>query len=442
MKKLFLRTGLFAGLAMSTIALASCGGSNEVQLKDADGNTYKVAVTEDSDTVSKAMVLAAANATKGEQKQYAFSVDASVDAKITLEMEGIKGTITAGAKAFVGASIGKDAYKAYEMGEEGYAEADFTEATAALKKGLGFLATADANVKFSDVAVNEKSEVWADAPAEALAETKTRVAGYNGKGATAKVRAFLNDGTFYAERCIGRFAAKELADTEKDAEYNYYGKTALPLDEMSPMLATALHDFQTKSYSEFLEAYLPMLSDMGLPVQLPEELPTFEVNKAFFESDNYETITKVVKALGVKISAINGSNVTFAVDITGNEVKEAVKAVSPAAVLMLPADLATDKTILSVSVTMNAVKGLVSQVKVSTEAVDVLASVVYQAVEMVISNMFGVKAMVNHLAVEKSATPWDSLSGTFKFEANFKYDADVKVAATPNSNLTYEEMND
>lgn len=442
MKKLFLRTGLFAGLAMSTIALASCGGSNEVQLQDADGNTYKVAVTEDSDTVSKAMVLAAANATKGEEKQYAFSVDASVDAKITLEMEGIKGTVTAGAKAFVGASIGKDAYKAYEMGEEGYAEADFTEATAALKKGLGFLATAEGNVKFSDLAVNEKAEVWTDASAEALAETKARVAGYNGKGANAKVRAFLNDGTFYAE--VEAKAAKELTDTEEDSEYNYYGKAALPLDEMSPMMATALHDFQTKSYSEFLEAYLPMLSDMGLPVELPEELPTFEVNKAFFESDDYETLTKIVKALGVKISAINGSNVTFAVDITGNEVKEAVKAVNPALVLMLPADLSTDKTILSVSVTMNAVKGLVSQVKVSTEAVDVIASVAYQVAEMVISNMFGnqVKAMVNHLAVEKSETPWDSLSGTFKFEANFKYDADVKVAATPNSAYTYVEMND
>ena len=89
MKKLFLRTGLFAGLAMSTIALASCGGSNEVELKDVDGNSYKISATEDSEAVTKAMVLVANNASKKETKQYAFSVDANAKANITLSAQGI-----------------------------------------------------------------------------------------------------------------------------------------------------------------------------------------------------------------------------------------------------------------------------------------------------------------------------------------------------------------
>ena len=435
MKKLFLRTGLFAGLAMSTIALASCGGSSEVEVKDVDGNSYKISATEDSEAVTKAMVLVANNASKKETKQYAFSVDANAKANITLSAQGITGNIAADAKAFLGLTIGKDDYKAYEMGEEGYAEADITEATAAVKKGLGFLATAEGNVKFSKMSLDEKHEAFKDATAEEIKEQKDHVAKLDGKGANIKARAFLNDGTVYVE-ADGK-AAKELSDTEEDSVLAYHAKGDLPLDDVSPLISTALHDFKTKSYKEFLEQYSALASDY-LPVQIPAEAAELEITSNFFESEEYQKIVKVVKELGVKISSINGTNVTFAVDITGNEVKAAVQSINAAAVLALPAELKTDKTILSASVTLDAVKGLVRQVKVSSEAVDVLGPVAVSVVQSVIQSMFSGNRL--QMAVPANANLFDSISGSFSFEANFKYDGDVKVAATPNNSLTYEDL--
>ena len=55
MKKVFMSAFALSSLALSTFALASCGGSKEAEVKDLDGNSYKIAATEDSEAVSKAL---------------------------------------------------------------------------------------------------------------------------------------------------------------------------------------------------------------------------------------------------------------------------------------------------------------------------------------------------------------------------------------------------
>lgn len=435
MKKMFLRTGAFAGLAFSALALASCGGSSEVEVKDAQGNTVKISQTEDSEAVTKALVVVAQNGMTKTEKNYAFSIDAKVDANINVSLQGITGNIAANASAYLGATLGNKTYKAYTPTEEGYAEADNTEAAAFLKQNLGVLASLDGSVKFSNVTVDEKYEGFANYSKEMLDAVKDSVSGYNNKTATAKARAFLYDGAFYVE--LDANAPKEMANAKEDLTLNYYGKAALPLDDMAAMISTALSDYQTLSYDELIEKYSSMLENFG--VSLPAmPMGSFSIPENFFTSEDYTKTVNAIKELGVKISAVENNNVTFSVDLTINKVLNAAKsylgeeAVTAIVSTLGLDDVNKDTTFLSLSISYDVVKNVVTQVKASSQALDTIATLV-NAVAKVISMMQGSMSGT-------ALIPEGALTGNFSFEANFKFDGDVSFTATPNNSYEYVDL--
>jgi hypothetical protein len=268
-----------------------------------------------------------------------------------------------------------------------------------------------------------------------LDAVKESVSGYNNKTATAKARAFLYDGAFYVE--LDANAPKEMANAKEDLDLNYYGKMALPLDDMAAMVSTALSDYQTLSYAEFIEKYSSMLEmfNISLPTM---PMGSLSIPDDFFTGEDYTKVVNAVKALGVKISSVNNNNVTFSVDLTVNKLLEAAKSyLGEEAVTAMVSTLGLDNvnkdtTFLSLPISYDVVKNVVTQVKASSQAVDVIATLV-NVVANVISMMQGSTGGT-------ALIPEGALTGNFSFEANFKVDGDVSFTAAPNSSYEYADL--
>lgn len=435
MKKVFFRTGALAGLAVSVLALASCG-SSEVDVKDLDGNSYKIAATEDSEAVSKAIVLAAnSSAQETEGKLYAVGVDAKVNGNVTVEANGVTGTIVANANASAGASIGTATYAAYTPNEDGsYASADVKAATDLLKQNLGALVTAHGDVQFKNFGVDTTNKAFADLTDEEIKAIQDSVKAVDGKAVSADVKAFLyNDGYAYGE--VNAKIPEEIAQlisSETQTNIEKYIKSAIPYDDMAPVVSTALNAYQTKSLADFVtyaKENIPGFEDFDLP-----EMPKFDAT--FYESDEYKTLVDVVEALGVKVSNVSNSNVTFEVEVTEPEVKEVAKKLAPEFSAAIGLVFSGEKTLFKASVTVDVVHGRFVSVHVSTDALDkiyTLASVVSSGLGSGIIGGFAT-------APEIPTLPFEEVEGSLSFELNFKYDGDVNVSATPDSSKTYVEQ--
>lgn len=441
MKKIFLRTGALAGLAVSALALASCG-SSEVEVKDLDGNSYKIAATEDSEAVSKAIVLAANSSTQEtEGKFYAFGAEAKINANVTVESDGIKGTIVANASASAGATMGKATYAAYTPDEDGaYKEADVKAATDLLKKNLGALVTAHGEAQFKNFSVDVNNKAFADYTAEEKEEVKNKFKAVDGKTAKADVKAFLyNDGYAYGE--LNATLPKEIAqlsteDTAEEAKMEQYVKAAVPFDEISPIVSTALNTYQTKTFADFItyaKENIPGFEGINLP-----ELPKFDAK--FYESNEYKALVDVVKELGVKVSNVSNGNVTFEVEVTEPEVKAAAEKVDPKSAAIIALLFSGDKSLFKASVTVDMAHGRLVSVNVSTEALDKIVTIAAYAVSSVVSGIISGITGSESSTPSLPTLPFQKLEGTLSFELNFKYDGDVNVSATPNSSKTYVEQ--
>ena len=442
MKKVFMSTFALSSLALSTFALASCGVSHEVEVKDSKGNTYIIVATEDSEAVTKAAVLLEQNAIN-QNKNYAVSIDANVDANVDFSMMGLKGTAVAKAKAYLGATIGTQKYKTYwksvKMVDnnwnhriESYSDNDIAEAEEFLKQNLGFLASFDANVEFSNFSVDEESAYFDNYSQEEIQSFKEKYTKLNNKSADAKGRAFLYDGEYYEE--IDTFVPKELIQTEEDAKKSVYSKSKYT----APDISNKLRNIQTASYEQLIEKYTYGLTVLDFPVSsILKEM--FIIPDDFLTSEDYQKAVDVVKALGIKISSVNDNNVTFTVDIALNKVLEVLKpSLGETQVNALLPSLGLDKinkdtTFLSLSVTYDAVKNTVTQVKLSSEALDSLGSIVSVVIKYA-------SMMTDSSSIGMASMPFESLSGNFTFEANFKVDGDVSFNATPDANKTYVDM--
>ena len=440
MKKIFFRAGALTGLAVSALVLASCG-SSEVEVKDLDGNSYKIAATEDSEAVSKAIVLAANSSTQEtEGKFYAIGLDAKVNGNVTVEANGMTGTVVANASASAGASIGKATYAAYKANEDGaYAEADVKAATDLLKKNLGALVTAHGDAEFKNFSVDVTNKAYANYTDEEKEAIKNKFKAVDGKKASADAKAFLyNDGYAYAE--VKANLPEEIAQlsgegTETKTNIEQYIKTAIPYDSMAPVISTALNVYQTKTLADFVtyaKENIPGFESINLP-----ELPKFDAK--FYESNEYKTLIEVVKALGVKVSNVSNGNVTFEVEVTEPEVKEAINKISPAIATVIGQLFSGDKTLFKASVTIDMAHGRFVSVNVSTDALDKIATVASYLVSSIVSGIVsGITG--NESAPSMPTLPFDKLEGTLSFELNFKYDGDVNVSATPDSSKTYVEQ--
>jgi hypothetical protein len=230
-----------------------------------------------------------------------------------------------------------------------------------------------------------------------------------------------------------------MANAKEDLDLNYYGKMALPLDDMAAMVSTALSDYQTLSYAEFIEKYSSMLEmfNISFPT-IP--MGSLSIPDEFFTREDYTKVVNAVKALGVKISSVNNNNVTFSVDLTVNKLLEAAKSYLGEEAVRRTAMVSTlgldnvnkDTTFLSLPISYDVVKNVVTQVKASSQPVDVIATLV-NVVANVISMMQGSTGGT-------ALIPEGALTGNFSFEANFKVDGDVSFTAAPNSSYEYADL--
>lgn len=259
MKKIFLRGGALAGLAMATVVLASCNGNDaptttqtnvppttettssthvvetEHEMTGIDGKTFKVSKTKDSALVTKALIASALQeAAVKENKFYAVGADAAFtyDLNFNYNSGAFEADVKGGATAAANFTIGKDAYVNYMPKQEtpvtpepapavqsvrnllfGEAETTTTTGEAELsdeekaqiaaykqiKENLAASITTSANAKISNVKAYP-SKLTNEKLSEAQIKSLTELfASLNDKEYSATASAFLYQSDLYAQ---------------------------------------------------------------------------------------------------------------------------------------------------------------------------------------------------------------------------------------------------
>lgn len=470
MKKLFLSAGAFAGLAMSALALASCGESKEtvttgstvtttsnptpttteapkeVEVKDLDGKAYTIAPTANVDAVSKALILTSKNTlAETQEKIYAIEADLALNGNLSVTSLGgfnFKAELNGTAKA--GVSIGKHKY-ARLTGDEVLTEAEYKKLQDEFFENFQLLAEADGSIKFTEMSIDEKFERFAELDKDVLAKDKEIIARVAGQSATARAKAFIYEGYGYTE--VDAEAPKELVSYSlNDGNYyeawvNYfhkYEKTNIQtMGSSSAMVTDLFGDYQELSLAGFVEENADMfnraLDGMGLPLSISSLAPVFEfsnIDATFFDSDAYKMVKTVVETLGVSVSDVKDGVVTFAVEINEEEIPALAKKLNVAEMVgvdnldaILSALFSSEKSLLGVSVSIDAATGRFTNV---TLTLDNIARIVTL-----------LNAARTSLPRTISMYVPEEASGSLKLALDLKYNDDVNLTATPNPALTY-----
>lgn len=340
MKKIILSCGAIATLALGSIALASCGGASEVEIRDLNGESYKISQTEDTEAVSKALVLASKNALSEEQeKLYAIEADLALDGKINVSgWNGLNFNTELNANGKAGVSIGTHQYQGHSMQEEP-SEEDMLRAEEELLNNLKFLAEGSASLKFTDISLDEKSSLYDGLSDEIMQKDREAVQKIKGKSLTANARVFMYEGYGYTE--VDAYLPEEMGYSPTSGDYTPNFQNEFHMHEKADMhnmgysgvVATSLlHDYQTMTLTELLEAdgaYIPnYLKYLGIPFNMEDAkslLSMGNIDESFYEGDSYKTIKAVVETIGISISKVENDNITFALDLNEKEIPALAK---------------------------------------------------------------------------------------------------------------------
>ena len=436
MKKVFMSAFALSSLALSTFALASCGGSKEAEVKDLDGNSYKIAATEDSEAVSKALVLAANQVyAGGDEKIYAIGFDSTASCEISFSTEGIKGTIKGENKANGGATIGTKTYVDPTLPES--KDVDFAKE---LKENLSFLVSENLTAKFSDFSIDETYESFENSTEEELSKAKSMVSSLNGTAVDYSAKLYTNDGFIYAEtdavlpeaftNTFTQYASSLSAFKDKNVKMPYS-------IENPEEVAIVLHNYQTMTQASFMDEYMPLIL-----ASANVSLPAIKFDDKFFESKEYQTLVNMVKTLGVKVSNVNNGDVTFEVNVTEKEVIEFAKTLENEDFVKIAEYIFKgEKSLLDLSFTINVTNGRVVSLKVSLDTLDVIPTLVQAVLVVSFGGAFNPNKTVDQLLESMEPLPF-TLSGKLSLEANFKYNKAVNATQSPASNKTYVEVED
>jgi hypothetical protein len=190
MKKAFMSVFAFSGLALSAFALASCGDAKEIEIKDLNGETYKISQTEDAQSVSKAMVLAVNQVISSKtDKIYAIGLDASINGDITASSYGITGSVKSNNTISAGVSIGTKTYR--DWTEEGVGDYDYNQE---LKDNLSFYLSTSSNSHCKSMTIDKYDDSFKNFTEEELESANKVISALNGKDLTGNYRMYSNGG--------------------------------------------------------------------------------------------------------------------------------------------------------------------------------------------------------------------------------------------------------
>jgi hypothetical protein len=435
MKKAFMSVFAFSGLALSAFALASCGDAKEVEIKDLNGETYKISQTEDAQSVSKAMVLAVNQVVSSKtDKIYAIGLDASINGDITASSYGITGSVKSNNTISAGVSIGTKTYR--DWTEEGVGDYDYNQE---LKDNLSFYLSASSNSHCTSMTIDKYDDSFKNFTEEELESANKVISALNGKDLTANYRMYSNGGYIYGE--MDAEIPQDFANVftqvgnELEAINHTYVKAPYDFGDSAIQVFQVLNDYQTKSITEFYDTYGTLITgSMGV------SFPSLKFDENYFESKDYQTLVDMVSAIGVKVSNVSNGNVTFEVNVTEKEVVDFVKKLDDSdALLIAKAIFSGEKSLLDASITINVENGRLISFKLSSGALDIVPQMINVLVNVIIGGAFNKDKSVEEILANMSPIPFE-LSGSISFEVNFKYNGDVKVAENPKSDKTYQDV--
>ena len=433
MKKLFLSMGAIAGVAVSALTLASCGGNNEAVVTGADGKEVKIVVTDDATEVSKALLAVASSAASNKETYYSVGVDASLDASVKADYMGASFDLSANATASVYGTIGKNNYTDYSAVEEP-TEAQITAAKNAISSNVDLEAKANAEVTLN--------ATFSDEMKSQMGEAATQYeAAFKNQKLTASAAAFTEDNlTMYTEanlECtqgiydfVTMMSGKELIPgaEAQDGKYKmdmYYNLGEANIkDEDALQINSLLAAYQTND----LNAVLAMLGMDTSIIAPTTETTTVNV----YESDEFKALVAGVQMLGVKVSDVKNGDVTFSLDAKGSLLNTAMSVIKPNQVVAFDGVEETtgifdENTVYaSASLKIEAATGLPKNITIGTD---------------------NIKGIVNaYLGASNSseATTAEVVeivkSGSINLSLDFKYNDDVKFTKTKTAGKTYVDL--
>ena len=427
MKKLFLSMGAIAGVAVSALTLASCGGNNEAVVTGADGKEVKIVVTDDATEVSKALLAVASSAASNKETYYSVGVDASLDASVKADYMGASFDLSANATASVYGTIGKNNYTDYSAVEEP-TEAQITAAKNAISSNVDLEAKANAEVTLN--------ATFSDEMKSQMGEAATQYeAAFKNQKLTASAAAFTEDNlTMYTEanlECtqgiydfVTMMSGKELIPgaEAQDGKYKmdmYYNLGEANIkDEDALQINSLLAAYQTND----LNAVLAMLGMDTSIIAPTTETTTVNV----YESDEFKALVAGVQMLGVKVSDVKNGDVTFSLDAKGSLLNTAMSVIKPNQVVAFDGVEETtgifdENTVYaSASLKIGAATGLPKNITIGTE---------------------NIKGIVNaYLGASTSESVEVVKSGSSNLSLDFKYNDDVKFTKTKTAGKTYVDL--
>ncbi len=435
MKKLFLSMGAIAGVAVSALTLASCGGNNEAVVTGADGKEVKIVVTDDATEVSKALLAVASSAASNKETYYSVGVDASLDASVKADYMGASFDLSANATASVYGTIGKNNYTDYSAVEEP-TEAQITAAKNAISSNVDLEAKANAEVTLN--------ATFSDEMKSQMGEAATQYeAAFKNQKLTASAAAFTEDNlTMYTEanlECtqgiydfVTMMSGKELIPgaEAQDGKYKvdmYYNLGEANIkDEDALQINSLLAAYQTND----LNAVLAMLGVDTSVIAPTTETTTVNV----YESDEFKALVAGVQMLGVKVSDVKNGDVTFSLDAKGSLLNTAMSIINSKQIVPHGDQIAIttamyngattttgifdeDTVYASASLKIGAATGLPKNITIGTE---------------------NIKGIVNaYLGASTSESAEIVKSGSINLSLDFKYNDDVKFTKTKTAGKTY-----
>lgn len=449
MKKNFLRASAFAGLAVSVVVLASCGENVDltttgtentttevlptttsttevyvpetVDILDVNGEVFTVSETKDADVVTKALLYSALAGLQNEKTPYAIGLDANLVGSVTVAGSGVTGTISADVNTAVKASIGEEAYTAYDL--ETATEEDFANALEELNR-IAAVLTLNGGVKFTDFSIDEKDAFFTKHPG-ALEEIKASVEELSKEEVAAAIRVFLHEGTAYGEFDV--HFPEMISDAfnlhmQEDIEYT--PKAEGLFNSVAPMATTILSDYQKLSLIDFYNKYVEIIEFDDDSFIQPTPIDLSMINADFFESDEYQMVVSFVEALGLEISEIKDGVAKFDLDITGAKVKSFLKMIGQDKIAtVVNALLPNDVSLLKISVSVDLANARLTQISVATDEIETIGNVAlaYAALNLPENAELGIS----------------SVKGAISLTIDVTYDADVDAVALPKEDVEY-----
>ena len=411
MKKLFLGAGLFAGLTVSVLSLASC--KNGATVKDVDGSNYVIKKTEDAGEVSKALLLSLQNGgAENGKKIFAFSTDIKVAYDGKLDIEGATANVKLNSDLYAGFTMGTKTFKKIERpaGESSnYTEKEYEEATKQIQENVAFALSATGEVEVSNVVADGVD----------YAPAKEALLSLNNDGKfTGSIKAFTSGEYMYSEG-VAKIPAAFATSVNSQAENSFYNRSKYDFTPFSPFVSNAFYCYQeATSFNDFLAKIDEVVrKDMEVErrgwwienIPTKDDFPT--IDKDYFKSSAYDVFKQKIDDYDVKISDVSGSLVTFSADVKSSAFETLMNAFNIT-------QLSNGENLFSISLTLDSASGRPTAFKAESKNL-------YKIGEI------GTAKFGNQSALSYFQEHFSAIDGKLSIDASFKYNEKVSFMMVP-----------